>query len=148
LIFVIKPWIFIINLFHFYFKSFHDCMSLDQNDNWCLFASRSSVDALKFLLPITEFLDTELALLLSWPQKIQVVILTQRIGLMSGTYGSSIKSDNFTKLNPEERIRSLSPSQITLESRMLLWPEHSCIKKKVQSMSCFYQNKPLDATVT
>ena len=34
MIFIIKPCIIIINLFHFNF-CLHDCMSLNQNDDWC-----------------------------------------------------------------------------------------------------------------
>ena len=39
--------------------SFHDCMSLNQNDDWCPFASRSRLEKLNFFLPMTGFLDTK-----------------------------------------------------------------------------------------
>ena len=44
------------------YHSLHDYMSLNQNDDWCLSASRSiAYSTLKLFLPLTGFLDTEIA---------------------------------------------------------------------------------------
>ena len=56
--FIIKPCIIIISLFHFYFHP-HDCMSLNRNDDWCPFASRSRLESRLMSMPSNKW-DTTL----------------------------------------------------------------------------------------
>ena len=65
MIFIIKPCIITINLFHFYFHSM--TAWVNQNDDWCPFASKSWLESRwllrhwNFFLLLIRFLDTEIA---------------------------------------------------------------------------------------